>query len=36
VTICRECFAENTAAFWSFMDGTITYAGFIRRLRRKS
>ena len=31
---CAQCVADGAAAFWALVDGKITVAGFMRRLRR--
>lgn len=30
---CAACVREGSEAFWKYIEGEITFAGFIRRLR---
>jgi hypothetical protein len=32
---CAACMKESADAFWAFVNGEITEAGFYRRLRRR-
>lgn len=31
---CAECHRKGAEAFWAFIDGKISFAGMMRRLRR--
>ena len=31
---CAICVREGSEAFWKYIEGDISYAGFVRRMRR--